>query len=395
MEKKIENEEPKFDIFKSTDFDFPKNNLKEEEDNLNSNLNNSLSDDMNNIDNDNIEDEKENDDKLTKELNEQCDLSIYVNHLELDEKSDEDLLNLTKEEIIEYKNYQILKMKTYIASLEKEKEDLIKNYSMTSDTLLDKIKDLEYQKTGFRPETPKIIFKKNNNSELNKNNFKNINNNEHNQNNKERCPNCGKEIKYEEYIEHSLQCLRKKYKCNICNILIDIEEKEKHINSFLSKKDMIEALNNKNFTFIKSSLEHGFRENEIILDEKNGDYLIHKLARLNKVNIINCVNDTDYNLQNKNKENALLISIENNNIQSAKELILKGANIKFRNKADLSPLMLCAKFNIWEIAEMLIRKGADVNEKNILGDTTLKIAQMNKNEDFALKLIKFYKPDIC
>ena len=57
--------------------------------------------------------------------------------------------------------------------------------------------------------------------------------------------------------------------------------------------------------------------------------------------------------------------------------------------------MLCAKFNNWEIAEMLIRKGADVNEKNILGDTTLKIAQMNKNEDFALKLIKFYKPDIC
>ena len=96
MEKKIENEEPKFDIFKSTDFDFPKNNLKEEEDNLNSNLNNSLSDDMNNLDNDNIEDEKENDDKLTKELNDQCDLSIYVNHLELDEKSDEDLLNLTK-----------------------------------------------------------------------------------------------------------------------------------------------------------------------------------------------------------------------------------------------------------------------------------------------------------
>ena len=374
MEKKIENEEPKFDIFKSTDFDFPKNNLKEEEDNLNSNLNNSLSDDMNNLDNDNIEDEKENDDKLTKELNDQCDLSIYVNHLELDEKSDEDLLNLTKEEIIEYKNYQILKMKTYIASLEKEKEDLIKNYSMTSDTLLDKIKDLEYQKTGLRPETPKIIFKKNNNSEIQKNNYQNINNNHNNQNNKQRCPNCGKEIKNEEYIEHSLQCLRKKYKCNICNILIDIEEKENHINSFLSKKDMIEALNNKNFTFIKSSLEHGFRENEIILDEKNGDFLIHKLARLNKVNILNCVNDTDYNLLNKNKENALLISIENNNIQSAKELILKGANIKFRNKADLSPLMLCAKF---------------------MGDTTLKIAQMNKNEDFALKLIKFYKPDIC
>ena len=175
MEKKLEKEEPKIDIFKSTDFDFPKNNIKDEEI-LNSNLNDSLSDDINNIDNDNLNDEKENDEKLTKELNEQCDLNIYVNHLELEEKSDEDLLNMSKEEIIQYKNYQILKMKAYIASLEKEKQDLIKNYSITSDTLLDKIKDLEYQKTGFRPETPKIIFRKNNN-EIQKNDSKTLNNN--------------------------------------------------------------------------------------------------------------------------------------------------------------------------------------------------------------------------
>ena len=390
MEKKLEKEEPKIDIFKSTDFDFPKNNIKDEEI-LNSNLNDSLSDDINNIDNDNLNDEKENDEKLTKELNEQCDLNIYVNHLELEEKSDEDLLNMSKEEIIQYKNYQILKMKAYIASLEKEKQDLIKNYSLTSDTLLDKIKDLEYQKTGFRPETPKIIFRKNNN-EIQKNDGKTLNNNILNK--KQRCTNCGKEIKNEEYIEHSLQCLRKKYKCNICNILIEIENKEKHIEMYLSEKNMLDAINTNNFNYIKSSLQHGFRENEIVLNEKNGDYLIHILARLNKIELLNCVNDTDYNLQNKNKENALIIAIENKNIQSAKEIILKGANIKFRNKADLSPLMLCSKYNTWEIAELLIKKGANVNEKNILGDTPLKIAQMNKNEEFALKLIKYYKPDI-
>ena len=163
---------------------------------------------------------------------------------------------------------------------------------------------------------------------------------------------------------------------------------------YLSEKNMLDAINTNNFNYIKSSLQHGFRENEIVLNEKNGDYLIHILARLNKIELLNCVNDTDYNLQNKNKENALIIAIENKNIQSAKEIILKGANIKFRNKADLSPLMLCSKYNTWEIAELLIKKGADVNEKNILGDTPLKIAQMNKNEEFALKLIKYYKPDI-
>ena len=154
MEKKNENFDNKeeknneINIFKSTEFDFPltnKNNL----------LNNSLNDEenINEIEDENeleSKDEKESDINLTKQLEEQCDMSIYVNHLELDEKNDEDLLNLTKEEIINYKNYQILKLKAYIASLEKEKEDLINNYNITSETLLEKIKQLEYQKTGAR-----------------------------------------------------------------------------------------------------------------------------------------------------------------------------------------------------------------------------------------------------
>ena len=35
-----------------------------------------------------------------------------------------------------------------------------------------------------------------------------------------------------------------------------------------------------------------------------------------------------------------------------------------------------------------------VNEKNILGDTPVKIAQLNGNEELALKLIKLYKAEI-
>ena len=60
----------------------------------------------------------------------------------------------------------------------------------------------------------------------------------------------------------------------------------------------------------------------------------------------------------------------------------------------MSPLMFCCKNNFQTIAEYLIKKGADVNEKNILGDTPLKLAQTNGNEELALKLIKIYKADI-
>ena len=415
MEKKNENFDNKeeknneINIFKSTEFDFPltnKNNL----------LNNSLSDEenINEIEDENeleSKDEKESDINLTKQLEEQCDMSIYVNHLELDEKNDEDLLNLTKEEIINYKNYQILKLKAYIASLEKEKEDLINNYNITSETLLEKIKQLEYQKTGARPETPSII---NSIIHKNKNNFKeedyksiNQKNNQMYFNNdnvkylnkkninkiKQRCPNCQQDIIIDNFIEHSLQCLRKKYKCIYCNLLMDIDKKNEHFQSFYDKNKIIESLRDDNYNYIKKCLQHGFKQNEIILDENNNEYLIHILARKNKIYLLNNINGIDYDILNKDKETALIIAIENKNIESCKILINNGANIKIKNKLDLSPLMLCCKYNLLDIAEILIKKGANVNEKNILGDTPIKIAQFYKNEELALKLIKNYKAE--
>ena len=61
--------------------------------------------------------------------------------------------------------------------------------------------------------------------------------------------------------------------------------------------------------------------------------------------------------------------------------------MNIRNKSDMTPLMLCCKHGDIEIAKILITHGANVNEKNILGDTPLKIAQMNNHESLALMLI--------
>jgi hypothetical protein len=69
---------------------------------------------------------------------------------------------MEKQEIIDFKNYQIQKLKAYIASLEKEKEDLIENYRNTTNTLLDRIKDLESKSYGERPETAYILNNINN-----------------------------------------------------------------------------------------------------------------------------------------------------------------------------------------------------------------------------------------
>jgi ankyrin repeat protein len=47
-----------------------------------------------------------------------------------------------------------------------------------------------------------------------------------------------------------------------------------------------------------------------------------------------------------------------------------------------------------EMSKEIIKKGGDVNEKNILGDTPVRIAQNNNHESLAMILINEFKANI-
>jgi len=96
-------------------------------------------------------------DILDKEIEQTCDFKGYIDELVYEERSDEDLLKLDKREIIEFKNYQISKLKAYINSLEKEKEDLIETYKINTNQLVDRIRELQFESEGFRPQTAQIV----------------------------------------------------------------------------------------------------------------------------------------------------------------------------------------------------------------------------------------------
>ena len=412
-------------IFKSTDFnDFPKSDLKEniqENNNINNiNINNNkhfikknIKINKNKIE-DNKIDEIKNEEMLEEDTDEEKsisnnsmkDIDDIDNEINLEEQlkkeyegdyfkdnekikgeiSDTELFSMSKENIIQYKNYQILKLKTVIKNLKQEKEALIQNYKQTTDNLLKHIKELEFKGTGERPVTAKIIHKISSNNQ---------NDEKKTGVDKDKCPNCGKKIKNNLLMEHSLECMRKKYRCIYCNDLMNVEDKIKHNNLFSDKTLMYKNIINKNSEYVIKALKHYFPINEIILDEKTGDYFIHLIIKNNIFNVIKKYDNViDVNLENKQKETPLFLAVNKNDINIVKELICKGADIKKRNKSDMSPLMLCCKNNYQTIAEFLIKKGADVNEKNILGDTPLKLAQSNGNEELALKLIKIYKADI-
>ena len=420
--KKIKIKEDKqISIFKSTDFnDFPKtednSKLKEGNINKNKNINNNkffgISKKNMKINNKNKIDERKNNEiieedyNIEEEENSIKDFDDIDNEINLAEQlkqeyegdyfkdkekikediSDTELFSMSKENIIQYKNYQILKLKTIIKNLKQEKEVLIQNYKQTTDNLLKHIKELEFKGTGERPVTAKIIHKISSNNQ---------NDEKKTGVDKDKCPNCGKKIKDNLLMEHSLECMRKKYRCIYCNDLMNVEDKIKHNNLFSDKALMYKNIINKNSEYIIKALKHYFPINELILDEKTGDYFIHLIIKNNIFNVLKKYDNViDVNLENKQKETPLFLEVNKNDINIVRDLVSKGADIKKRNKSDISPLMYCCKYNYQAIAEFLIKKGADVNEKNILGDTPVKLAQSNGNEELALKLIKIYKADI-
>ena len=330
--------------------------------------------------------ENEEEDDFAKELEKDLEneSNIYINNFQSkEEKTDDELLLMTKEEIITYKNIQISQLKSYIISLEKEKEDLINNFKITTDTLIERIKQIEFNNQGIRPQTACIIKDINDNkktkSKINynkkdlfddeeeDNNIVNENNNleKENKNQIQRCPNCTKEFPISEYIEHSLQCLRKIYRCTKCNKMMPINEKETHLNNYQNKSKMISALKSNDEEYFISAIKHGFKVNTNILEENYGNNLLSIIAINNKINFFKLL----YKYSDE----------------------IDKININYRNKDDLTPLMICCKNNYIDLCREIIKRGGDVNAKNILGNTPLRLAQINNNEKLSLMLINQYK----
>ena len=380
---------------------------------------------------------------LVKDIESSCNFNVYIDKLEIkDEYTDEELIaKKTKEEIVQYKNEQIDKLKAYITSLEQEKEDLIDNFKDTTSLLLEKIKDFESD-PNYTPKKDVIYNNKINNNinsinmnnieetkndineiKMNKdNNIDDINNNmindyykgmpknfnkierpqtamiaeqlnnpKINSNKMQRCANCQKEILESEFVAHSLICLRHTFRCKKCGELINEKEKKKHLEKYRNPTKILNSIKNNNLQEFTLILEHGLKSDDII-DPVLGDHIYHTICRYNRILFMKEINKKklplDINSINKCKETPLMTAIDNNGEECGEYMIKLGCDIKIRNKCDLSPLMLAAKKGNKKIFEILVNKGANINDKNILGETALSLAQANKHEDLALFILQ-------
>lgn len=367
-------------------------------------------------DDDHESEEAEYEKQLEKEIEIQCGFPQYVDKLELpNEISDEDLINnKTKEQIVEYKNSVIDTLYAYIASLEREKNDLINNFKETTNVLLEKIKDNEFHSKGVRPSTPMIAkqlkqkggvtmedFKSLQQNDINNINAFAVNNKnidvDNNINKTQRCPNCKSEIPEDQFIAHSLSCLRKVMNCIKCGELVPNDKKKEHLAHYRNIDLINKAIQDKDKKFIILSIAHGFNTTKPL--DKNGNKLIHLICinlDVDSVKEILSSSDKplDLNILNNYEETPLSLCIINKKDDMCNLLLNKNADFNRRNKSDMSPLMLCCKHGNINIAKVLLNKGANVNEKNILGETPLKIAQLNRHDDLAMMLLTQYRANI-
>ena len=138
-------------------------------------------------------------------------------------------------------------------------------------------------------------------------------------------------------------------------------------------------------------LEHGLKSDDII-DPKEGDHIYHCIYGYKRIHflkeIINKKFPLDINMLNKNKETSLITALNNKGIECAESMIKLGCDINIRNKGDLTPLLLTPIIGNKKILELLFNKGANLNYKNILGETALSIAQSYHHNDLSMYILQ-------
>ena len=332
------------------------------------------------------------DKQLEKEIEQECSFSKYVSpvsSLTTNVISDDDLLSKSKVEIIQYKNKQITELKNIILSNEHEKDSLIDNYKDTINKLLERIKELETKTMGTRPQTATIAKRIQQQQQLTNNN-KNKS-----KTTKQRCANCGNTFTENEFLAHSLQCLRKTFHCKRCGAIVDETKKKEHLDLYRAPNKILNAIKANDLNLFKLGIEHGFKLTKS-LDQKNNTAL-HIICMFNKIDLLRHVftySSNSYSdvihMENDDGKNPLILAVGNKGVACVQLLLKKGANVKCKDKTLNTPLHIACQQGNVEMVEELMKYNPELTCKNNLGYTPLKMAQVNYHEDLVLLLLSKY-----
>ncbi|WP_353283576.1 ankyrin repeat domain-containing protein [Wolbachia endosymbiont (group A) of Pogonocherus hispidulus] len=116
----------------------------------------------------------------------------------------------------------------------------------------------------------------------------------------------------------------------------------------------------------------------IAVKDKNGKTPLDLAKQEDYTNIIEMIEEVQSELDEK-----LLMAVKDNNLSEVGDLINRNANVNARDKYSWTPLHWAAFKDRLEVAEFLVKKGADVNvaSENLYGSRPIHIAVENNNKN--------------
>lgn len=183
------------------------------------------------------------------------------------------------------------------------------------------------------------------------------------------CSNCGRSVPVASLAVHSVHCARNFRRCQYCDVVVTTREEAAHIASARgSPADLLGALVRGDVERFAKIFRHGVSPSASLSLAGSGDTPLHVIARAWRAPLVD-------------------------------ELAALGANINGRNDAGETPLHVACGVKQkpdTEAATMtvaaLLRLGADISMKTLLGDTAMQVASRSRNHDLALLVGSEPKP---
>eukprot|EP00929_Paragymnodinium_shiwhaense_P009029 TRINITY_DN113051_c0_g1_i1.p1 TRINITY_DN113051_c0_g1~~TRINITY_DN113051_c0_g1_i1.p1 ORF type:complete len:460 (+),score=105.41 TRINITY_DN113051_c0_g1_i1:131-1510(+) len=303
---------------------------------------------------------------------------------------------------------EVKRLRGRIAKLESEKDDMVDNFRMTTQILLNRIKDLEgeLEDSKSRPQTAVVIDRLEGRAAAagkpplprsgSRGSQKSSGSHEPEVLRIEEdapldapplpptdlggdtsmCGNCGEEVPETQLVSHGYRCYRERYRCKGCNEVLAICDKEAHLAKWSDPVRCLEAAAKGDVETIQTMVEHGVDLADLSHPDTE-DTVLHIAGRKGAAELIAFFMGYGVDIEplNGKGETPLHLAVESGNFPTVRLLIELGADLNAPNAQGEPPLMLAARKGVAQIAKHLVEMRADAEARTRLGDSPLQVAQ--------------------
>lgn len=318
-----------------------------------------------------------------------------------------------------------------VETMEKEKDEMIDNFRVTTQVLLDRIKDLEMQVSdaNSRPQTAAILEKieptksgtarpprmpgvpglsassRDHHPEI----LRIDEGDEHMVSPRDEeapmeghdseegspsgdsqiCGNCGILVPAGNLVTHSIHCYRNTFRCTHCDEILSCKDREEHMKYWTDPERLFAAADKSDAETLQMMEKHGADLAEV-RDTETGNTVLHIAARKGNIDMISFSmgRGVDINPVNKSGASPLHLAVEKSGSLPAVRLLVElGAELNLCTASGDTPLILCCRRKDGaEVAKYLMEMKADPEISTSLGDTALQIAQRLGHHDTVMAM---------